>query len=910
MSSHARRAASAALNVMAAVCLTAGVLAWWTHTTVFDSETFSRRATSLLDSESVRREVAVRLTEELARGGNRQVVEFRPAAQLAVEAAVDTDTFRSIFRTAVRRTHAALLDNRSGGDTLDLSESLAILSASMQLASGGSSGEAEAGLGSSFGDVLQRVADFGVWRLEGAIAALALGGLVLAVLLAVGAIAVAPDRRRGVARLGLALLAAGVAVLLLVQVAEALVGRYVGDPSLAEAVRSAISQGTADLASIGFGVAAYGVVTFAAAQAARRDAGAVTPAGAVRTVSSWVEEQRDRTGWRVGAGIGMLVVGAALLWDPIFWLRAAGVLAGVWVTYLGILVLLGTVRRRAGAVVPTSAGSFRAAVVTVAAMLLLAVVAVVAVGASRRAAAQAEAGGERKCNGSAENCDRRLDEVTLLGSHNAMSASLYPGWLFAEQLDTLGGQLGAGVRALLVDTHYGVPSSARLPGAESPLVLTDVASEVASPLFEQPDPETAERAAALAARAPKRAGAIRDLYLCHNHCELGAIPFSSALGEVKRFLDTHPDEVVMLAIQDATSPDDTAAAIERAGLGDRVATLTAGEPLPTFGELVDSGRTLLVFAEQSGPDAPAWYHRMYDWFDETPYTFRSLDDFTCGPNRGGTGKPLFLVNHWVSVSPPDPGKARQANGDALLDRLATCAEERGRLPNVVAVDFAGRDRQAARVADVQDRLRSRAASSTTLPPEPATSPSPLPVSPPSTVALPDLPEPTRVTTVTGGDPTRFCAAVDELVDVLEVWVPTVLSQQGEAQGLAELVLAPHLTEALAAYRSSAPDELAALAAELDQRSQAGLTALRAVGADEVTTARLAASLRDGIAAGTDPLVLERRLVDDASASVDPDLLRRAATTFAAARRDPATALDLGDVDDALLASAGFDCAAG
>jgi hypothetical protein len=42
--------------------------------------------------------------EQLARNGNQNAIAFRPAVVLAIETVVDTDTYRSIFRSAVRRT--------------------------------------------------------------------------------------------------------------------------------------------------------------------------------------------------------------------------------------------------------------------------------------------------------------------------------------------------------------------------------------------------------------------------------------------------------------------------------------------------------------------------------------------------------------------------------------------------------------------------------------------------------------------------------------------------------------------------------------------------------------------------------------------------------------------------------------
>ena len=310
-------------------------------------------------------------------------------------------------------------------------------------------------------------------------------------------------------------------------------------------------------------------------------------------------------------------------------------------------------------------------VVTVGAVMTVGLVA-----STRRATQQAEAGGVRACNGAVNRCDLALNQVVFPGTHNSMSSALYPGWLFGEQVNTIRAQLHSGIRAFLIDTHYGVPSSARLPGSGAPIVLTDQTAGVVAQPGEEIDPAVVARANQLAARSPKAANAARGIYLCHNYCELGAVSFDSVLGDVKDFLDTNPNDVVILDIQDATSPADTAAAIERAGLADRVATLREGEPLPTLGELIDAGTTLLVFAEVGGAGGPPWYHQMYEWFQETPYGYPSIEAFDCSPNRGTAASPMLLVNHWVSKKGlADPKAARQANAHEVLRarRSAACA---------------------------------------------------------------------------------------------------------------------------------------------------------------------------------------------------------------------------------------------
>src|SRR4029450_4296160 len=81
-------------------------------------------------------------------------------------------------------------------------------------------------------------------------------------------------------------------------------------------------------------------------------------------------------------------------------------------------------------------------------------------------AADANAGSGAVCNGHAELCDRRFDDVAYVASHNAMSVAREPGWYLAEQVDPIPVQLDQGVRALLVDVWSGRPAGSVVRTAE------------------------------------------------------------------------------------------------------------------------------------------------------------------------------------------------------------------------------------------------------------------------------------------------------------------------------------------------------------------------------------------------------------------------------------------------------------
>jgi len=192
-----------ALIVLAGVLLPVAVIAGWANSTIYNSETFSDRVVALLDSSAVRHQMAATLTEQLARNGNQQAVNFRPAFELAVEAGINTDTFRSIFRTAVERTHQALLEGQADGAGLNLSDSIAIITSTLQLPGSAEPGsQSSGGLADSLSDVTNRLDQYRFWQWEDITAGILLGAIAGAAVAATAGIVLASDRRRAVNRLG------------------------------------------------------------------------------------------------------------------------------------------------------------------------------------------------------------------------------------------------------------------------------------------------------------------------------------------------------------------------------------------------------------------------------------------------------------------------------------------------------------------------------------------------------------------------------------------------------------------------------------------------------------------------------------------------------------------------------------
>lgn len=274
------------------------------------------------------------------------------------------------------------------------------------------------------------------------------------------------------------------------------------------------------------------------------------------------------------------------------------------------------------------------------------------------------------CNGHPDLCSRTLDRVVLPGTHNSMAAEEL-GWNLANQTYDIPGQLERGARAFLIDTHYG-----REVSVDGETVIENV------------DRAEGEQTGA-------------KVYLCHVFCPFGASDLTEVLGEVRQFLETNPNEILVFVNEDYVAPRDFASAVEESGLIEHVYT----EPLdhwPTLGEMIESDGRVLFLAQSESGDVP-WYHRAYEGpMRETPYSFndREIEMLTspqgqvesCRANRGGNTGGLFLMNHWIlgnGVSPRVEFAEAVNTREVLVNRARVCETVRGKLPTILAVDFLG-----------------------------------------------------------------------------------------------------------------------------------------------------------------------------------------------------------------------------
>jgi hypothetical protein len=683
-----RRLTARALVVVASLGMALALVAGYAERAAIDSDQFANRATAALADESVRGLIATRITDEVVLERNENLLAVRPLIQSVTAELVGSSAFTGLFRSAVRDVHRTLFERDRDTFTLTVGDVGTVLAEALEQVRPGVAREVRATervavvrrdlgtIGSDLAALADRVRLLGVLL------------LVLSLAAAAGALALARDRRRTVVELGVGVAAAGVLLVVALGVLRSLALDSVDGPEARDAAGAVWDAFLEDLRTAAWIMAGCGAVVAAAGSSYLAPAGLGVP---LRRAAAAVAAEPQRPLLRWLRAIGFVGAGVIVLVERDAVVQLLLSLVGVYLIHEGVAAMLRLLHRppEPGVERRRSKPVLRRLVPGLAAALLVAIAIGAFLGGGGTTTAAPPRGG---CNGHRELCDKPLDQVVLPATHNAMSVPL-PGWYSAEQEAPIGDQLSDGVRGLLIDTHYGdrLPNGRVRTEIGSRSKLRKVASE------DGVSPDSVESALRIRERLGFSGEGERGMYLCHTLCEIGATRLDSVLRDLHDFLVANPDEFVVVVNQDYVTPADFTAAVEEADLGGLVYRGPVDGDWPTLRESIDHGWRVLFLAENKAGAAP-WYHVAYgSILEETPYDFASARALTdpdriaksCEPNRGPDEAPLFLVNHWVTTAPlPRPSDATKVNArDALLRRLRECERVRGRLPNLVAVNF-------------------------------------------------------------------------------------------------------------------------------------------------------------------------------------------------------------------------------
>ena len=693
MSAKTRQVASIVLAVVGCVLALVGGVALYARSEIFDSDVFADHAAETLKDDQVRAAVVEPIADQATEKGPDVLINVRPLLVGAADGVIGSTPFRSVFRKGARKAYRAIFTKDKEEIALTLGKADVLIKDAVSRVSPQAAERIPDDVGNRFITLTESNVVLTIVRVANDVRLLGIILPLLALLCLGGSVAVATDRRRA-----LMFAATGIVVAAAVGLIAYLIGRSIvlgqfDDETKRDAVAAIWDAFLGGLRSwiLGIGFVAI-LVTASAAMARERE-----PLVPARRALAFVTKT-PKPGWgRAGRAVAVGAVALLFVFQPNLALQIVAVILGAYGLFFAACELLGLIaptaeERTEGARRWIPSPRVAAAGGAILAVIVVAVIVLVAGRGEGERDLSRPSGPVERCNGFAELCDRPLNEVAFPAAHNAMSAAKLSGWYQPNQRNDIRRQLDDGIRAFLIDSHYGIKRS-------SGPVLTDLEREGTSKVLEgiraQLGPEAAAAFQAIDAQYAKRGGEGKPgSYFCHVVCELGSIEMVRTLGWFRDFLQNHPDEVLILFIEDKVSPTDTATAFEKSGILHYAHIQKPGQPFPTMRELIESDKRLFVMAEvDSGGGAIPWYHQGFGLAMETPYTFHSAEELadgaSCDQNRGGAGKPLFQLNHWVEKLPRSPSTAERVNDlDFLLDRARRCEKLRdGALPNIVAVDY-------------------------------------------------------------------------------------------------------------------------------------------------------------------------------------------------------------------------------
>ncbi len=686
-----REATARACRLVGIVLVALGLTLAYANRVVFDADAFADRAALSLGDPRVSGFVGDRLADEVI-AQNPDLVAVRPVLSTVARTVVGSEPLRVVFRQASRSAHSLAFSEGAERVVLSLPDFGVLMRGTLSQLRPDLTGRLRAegevrivedldeAMGAGVLRVLQLASRVRGWT------HLTLG---LGLLLLLVSAALPRDRRRALLRAGVGLATAAAVLLILPTLLGAAVTFRIEDAQLREAARGVWDGFSSGFRHWALVFAGMGIVLAAAASSV---ASHVEVERAAQGVWRALREPRDRPGPELLRALSLLGVGALAFLDPAGTLDLVVAILGALLAFEGIRSLFALVAPQledAAEQAEEALARARGDASRWSRPLRLGVIAATSVGLLGAAGAYLSSPNAvpairavvTACNGARDLCDRPLDEVVLPGAHNAMASADVPGWMFPNHVHGIPDQLEAGIRALLIDVYGGTPVEGR--------VKTDL-SEAARRKFDSAvGREDVDAALRIRDRLVGKPEGPRALYMCHGFCEIGAQPLVPVLSGIRDFLVAHPGEVLVIVIEDYVPPEQIAEAFEESGLGRLVYRGPTRPPWPTLREMIAKDQRVLVFAEKNSSGVP-WYHQAFEAMQETPYHFEAPEEFSCDPNRGGTDGSLFQINHWIDTTPtPKPSNAEIVNArEFLLARARQCQEERGLLPNIVAVDFA------------------------------------------------------------------------------------------------------------------------------------------------------------------------------------------------------------------------------
>jgi hypothetical protein len=705
------------LIVLGTIAALVGGVTLYLRSEVIDSAAFADRTVDAIHKPAVQEVVSREMTVQLLEPAFPDAIAGRPLVQSAVQVAISTEAFETLLRVAALHGHRLLFQPGGGNVVFDIADAATVISSALQKFAPKIAAQIPKRTEAVLMTLKKRSFAGTTLRVANAVRILGIVLPIVAVALFVAALAIAPDRRRGLMRMGVAVGVAGIALAIgLGLLKRALASNLIPPPELSPSQIQAAFGALWDsyLGDLTTWTLVIAAAAWVVAAAARPIVAPYAPAAGLKRLPGAVLGPAPSAVRAVRSAVA-LALGLLAILNPILALRLLAIAGGAVLLYIGageVLALTAPAEPRPRRVRKRRSIE-RRQLLTAGGLALVCIAIVTFLLVFNGGTKPVEADAPQTCNGYAQLCSRRLDEVVFAGTHNSMSAADSPGWLIANQDRAVNQQLQDGIRLFKISTHYAVASASGSGAVYTDLVAEgDRLNRVASKLS-----PVARLALQRVSRSLAKAstGGKRDIYLCHTLCELGATRMIDFLEVIHKFLEANPNQVIILFDEDYVAEKDIRMAFKRAGLFDNLATLHRGQPLPTLGSLIRSRHNVVLFSQKPTSGKYGWNTEAFEsgWISDTPLGATKPSQFSCALARGRIDAPLLMMNNWADLFPPRPTpNVPLVQAPFILQRARECVQLRGHIPNLILTDYYNRGQVVQAVAELNGVENERPAPTT------------------------------------------------------------------------------------------------------------------------------------------------------------------------------------------------------
>ena len=256
------------------------------------------------------------------------------------------------------------------------------------------------------------------------------------------------------------------------------------------------------------------------------------------------------------------------------------------------------------------------------------------------------------CHNESRYCLRSYDNFTFAETHNSFSTVEDGVWMAVNHMTALQAQWDGGIRAFMLDTHH----------------LSKEDNESYDVRFCHGDPNS------------------DFLHPC-SYSEVNAYIWLSNLHSL---MNNSSGDVVSILLENYVPAEHLDLLFNQTGLSELVYIHNIGDLWPSLGEMVLSGKRLVVFWDWQFDEQYPWLHHAWTYSWDNPYGEDQQSEMSCKLNRGDQSQPVWHLNNWLSsiYGFADPIRSKEVNDyDVLLQRAIDCWQENDNRPTFIAVDF-------------------------------------------------------------------------------------------------------------------------------------------------------------------------------------------------------------------------------